>query len=215
MARYAYARVSDKEQHSDRQITNIKKYYPDIQDENIFMDKITGKTYDRPEYSILTKRILRAGDEIVFSELDRVGRTKAGIKDELEFLKKKGVKVRALDIPSTLYDAEGKEQDLIIDLVTTILIEVYSTLAQQELERKEMRQRQGIEEAKKRGVYTGRKPIDVNMTKFADIYTRWKSGELKTVEARALSGLKNNTFYRTVERYEKENKLGKFTSDTI
>ncbi|SKA98557.1 Site-specific DNA recombinase [Caloramator quimbayensis] len=215
MARYAYARVSDKEQHSDRQVTNIKKYYPDIQDENIFIDKITGKTYDRPEYSVLTKRILRAGDEIIFSELDRVGRTKAGIKDELEFLKKKGVKVRALDIPSTLYDAEGKEQDLILDLVTTILIEVYSTLAQQELERKEYRQRQGIEEAKKRGVYKGRKPIDVNMTKFADIYKRWKSGELKTVEARTLSGLKNNTFYRTVERYEEQYKLGKYASEAI
>lgn len=209
MARYAYGRVSDKEQHSDRQVTNFKKYYPDILDENIFIDKITGKTYDRPEYSIL-KRILRSGDELILSELDRIGRTKAGIKDELESLRKKGVKVRSLDIPSTLYDAEGKEQDLILDLVTTILIEVYSTLAQQELERKELRQRQGIAEAKKRGVYTGRKPINVNMTKFAAIYIRWKSGELKTVEARALSGLKNNTFYRTVERYERENKLGKF-----
>lgn len=212
MAKYAYARVSDKEQHSDRQVTNIKKYCPEIPDENIFIDKITGKTYDRPEYSIL-KRILRAGDELIISELDRIGRTKVGIKDELDFLKKKGVKVRALDIPTTLYDIEG--QDWVLELISQILVETYTALAQQELERKEYRQMQGIQEAKKRGVYKGRKPIDVNMTKFADIYKRWKSGELKTVEARALSGLKNNTFYRTVERYEEENKLGKYASEAI
>jgi len=211
---YGYVRTSDKEQHNDRQITNIKRYCPEILDENIFIDKITGKTYYRPEYSILT-RILRSGDILILSELDRLGRTKAGIKDELDLLKKKGIRIKCLDIPSTLFDAEGKEQDLILDLVTTILVEVYSTLAQQELERKEMRQRQGIEEAKKRGVYKGRAPIEVDMIKFGNIYERWRAGQLKTIEARALSGLKNNTFYRTVERYERENHLGCFASEAI
>lgn len=211
MAIYGYVRVSDKEQHDDRQITNIKKYC-NIPDENIFIDKVTGKTYDRPEYSIV-KRIIKAGDELILSELDRIGRTKAGIKDELDFLKTKGVKVRALDIPTTLYDIEG--QDWVMELISNILIEVYSALAQQELERKEMRQRQGIEAAKQRGVYKGRKPIDVDMTKFADIYKRWKAGQLKTIEARALSGLRNNTFYRTVEQYERKNNLGKFADETI
>ncbi|ATW28598.1 hypothetical protein DCMF_13395 [Candidatus Formimonas warabiya] len=209
MARYSYERVSDKEQKTDRQTTNIQKHFGDIPAENVFRDKITGKTYDRPEWSIL-KRILRSGDELVVSELDRLGRTKAGIKAELEFLKSKGVKLRALDIPSTLYDAEGKEQDLILELVTNLLIEVYSTLAQQELERKEVRQRQGIEEAKKKGVYKGRKPVEVDMSKFANIYSRWKAREIKGVEAKTLLNLKTNTFYRTVERYEKLHGLGKF-----
>ena len=214
MARYAYARVSDKEQHSDRQITNIKKYYPDIPDENIFIDKITGKTYERPEYSILM-RILRIHDEVVFSETDRIGRTKAGIKEELESLKKRGITVRCLDIPSTLYDAEGKEQKLILDLVTTILIEVYSTLAEQELERKTYRQAAGIAEAKKKGVYKGRKPVEVDMSKFANIYSRWKSGELTGVESKNLLGLKTNKFYRTVQRYESEHGLGKFAETAV
>lgn len=207
MAVYAYARVSDKEQHTDRQVSNIRKYVPDLVDDNIFIDKVSGKTYDRPEFSLL-KRLLRTGDELVVSELDRIGRTKTGIKEELDLLKKKGVKLRALDIPTTLIDIEGN--DWVMELVSNILIEVYSALAQQELMRKEMRQRQGIEEAKKRGVYKGRKPIEVDMVKFADIYKRWRSGQLKTIEARMLAGLKNNTFYRTVERYEKENGLGKF-----
>lgn len=207
MSVYAYCRVSTYEQNTQRQITNIKNYCKNnnivISDENIFIDKISGKKYERPEYAVL-KRILRSGDIIFLSELDRLGRTKAGIKEELEFIKKKGAKIKCLDIPSTLYDAEGKEQDLIINLVTSILVEVFSTLAQQELVRKEMRQRQGIEEARKRGVYKGRKPIDVDMNKFGDIYERWKLGQLKTIEAKALSGLKNNTFYRTVEKYERE-----------
>jgi DNA invertase Pin-like site-specific DNA recombinase len=201
---YGYCRVSTNEQHSDRQITNIKKYFPTMDEDNIFIDKISGKTFERPEWSLL-KRILRSGDELIVSEIDRLGRTKAGIKEELDFLRNKGIHLRALDIPSTLFDAEGGEQKLIIELITTILIEVYSMLAQQELERKEMRQRQGIDEAKKRGVYKGRKPIEVDMGKFADIYKRWKFGQLKTCEARNLIGLKNNTFYRIVKRYESEN----------
>ena len=203
MGIYGYCRVSTCEQHSDRQITNIKKYCSSIEEENLFIDKISGKTFERPEWSVL-KRILRSGDELVVSEIDRLGRTKTGIKNELDFLKDKGVRLRALDIPSTLFDADGNEQKLIVDLITTILIEVYAMLAQQEIERKEMRQRQGIEEAKKRGVYKGRKPIEVDMVKFGDIYKRWKSGQLKTDEARNLIGLTNNTFSRIAKQYETE-----------
>ncbi len=198
---YFYGRVSTKEQHYERQLTTAKTYYPELSEDNIFIDKVSGKTYERPEYGVL-KRILRGGDELIIAELDRLGRTKAGVKSELDWLKAKGVRIRCLDIPTTLQDIEG--QDWVLELINNILIEVYSSIAQQELERKEYRQRAGIEEAKKRGVYKGRKPIEVDMSKLADIYPRWKSGQLKTKEVMELLSVKPNTFYRLIQRFEQE-----------
>lgn len=196
---YFYGRVSTTDQHAERQITAVRKYRPTLKAENIFIDKITGKTYDRPEWNVL-KRILREGDELIVSELDRLGRTKQGIKETLEFIKGKGIIIRCLDIPTTLQDIEG--QDWVLELVNNILIEVYSSIAQQELERKEYRQKAGIEEAKKKGVYKGRKPIEYNEGKLVDIYPRWKAGQIKSKEFMALLDLKPNTFYRTIAKYE-------------
>lgn len=196
---YFYGRVSTTEQHSDRQLTRARNYRPDLLDDNVFIDKITGKTFDRPEYKVL-KRVLRQGDELIISELDRLGRTKCGVKEELNVLTSKGVYVRCLDIPTTLITLDN--QDWVMDLVNNILIEVYSTLAQQELERKEYRQMAGIAEAKKRGVYKGRQPIQYNHDTLVSIYPRWKSNILKSKECMELLKLKPNTFYRVIARYE-------------
>jgi len=199
---YFYGRVSDKEQHEDRQLTAARKYCSTLKDENIFIDKITGKTFNRPEWNVL-KRILRKGDVLILCELDRIGRTKKGIMESLEFLKAKGVIIRCLDIPTTLIDIDG--QDWVLELINNILIEVYSTMAQQELERKEYRQKAGIAEAKKKGVYKGRKPIEYDEEKLADIYPRWKAKQLKAKECMSLLNLKPNTFYRAIEKYEIDN----------
>jgi len=198
---YFYGRVSTTDQHAERQITAAKKYKPTLKDENIFIDKVTGKTFDRPEWNVL-KRVLRKGDELIVSELDRLGRTKQGIKETLEFLKSKEVRIRCLDIPTTLHDIEG--QDWVLELINNILIEVYSSIAQQELERKEYRQRAGIEEAKKKGVYKGRKPIEYDEELLISLYPRWKAKQLKAKECMSLLGLKPNTFYRAIEKYEEE-----------
>lgn len=198
---YFYGRVSTTDQNVDRQITAARKYKSTLKDENIFIDKITGKTFDRPEFNIL-KRIIRKGDELIVSELDRLGRTKEGVKETLDFLKERGVRIRCLDIPTTLIDIE--EQDWVMDLINNILIEVYSSIAQQELERKEYRQKAGIEEAKKKGIYKGRKPIDYDKEKLIGIYPRWKAKQVKSKEFMSLLGLKPNTFYRAIEKYEAE-----------
>ena len=89
--RYGYVRVSTKDQHPDRQIENIKKHYPDIKDDNLFIEKISGKKGmdERDEYAVL-RRIVRSGDELVIDALDRLGRKKTDIKAELEYLKTKG-----------------------------------------------------------------------------------------------------------------------------
>lgn len=115
---YGYGRVSDKDQHPDRQIAAIKKYAPDIPEENLFIEKISGKkgVDDRAEYAVL-RRVLRAGDRLYIDSLDRLGRRKADIKAELEYLKNKGVIVRVLTIPTTLINLEGQDWVLELGLV--------------------------------------------------------------------------------------------------
>lgn len=200
---YGYVRVSSKEQHPERQIENIKKYYPNIKEENIFVEKVSGKKGmdTREEYAVL-RRVMRAGDELIIDALDRLGRKKADIQAELEYLKAKGVVIRVLLIPTTLMEIEG--QSWAMDMINNLLIEVYTSLAQQELNEKERRQREGIEIAKQKGVYKGRKRIAYDDNKFEELYTRWKSGAILAKEFMALIGLKPNTFYRAIQRYEAE-----------
>ena len=199
---YGYARVSTGSQNLDRQKAAIKAYMPSISEENIFMEKITGKSEadERSEYRIL-RRILRKNDELIIDSLDRLGRTKRIIKEELEYLKNKGVIIRVLNLPTTLIK-DMENQSWVFELVNSILIEVYSSISEAEMIERERRQRAGIEAGKLRGVYKGRKPTPIDLQKFVSIYTRWKAGELKAVEAMRLLNLKNNTFYRTVQRYE-------------
>jgi len=201
--RYGYVRVSTKEQHPDRQIENIKKHYPDIKDDNLFIEKISGKKGmdERDEYAVL-RRIVRSGDELVIDALDRLGRKKTDIKAELEYLKTKGVVIRVLLIPTTLMEIDG--QEWVLEMINNLLIEVYTSLAQQEISEKERRQRDGIEVAKANGVYKGRKPIEYDEVKFTDLYKRWRNGAIKAKEFMELMGLKPNTFYRIVKRYEME-----------
>ena len=201
--RYGYVRVSTKDQHPDRQIENIKKHYPDIKDDNLFIEKISGKKGmdERDEYAVL-RRIVRSGDELVIDALDRLGRKKTDIKAELEYLKTKGVVIRVLLIPTTLMEIDGQEWAL--EMINNLLIEVYTSLAQQEISEKERRQRDGIEVAKANGVYKGRKPIEYDEVKFTDLYKRWRNGAIKAKEFMELMGLKPNTFYRIVKRYEME-----------
>ncbi len=201
--KFGYARVSTVGQHLDRQVESIKRYCPDINDRDIFVEKISGKrgVDERQEYMCL-RRMLRAGDELIIDSLDRLGRNKKGIKDELEFFKNNGIVLRVLMMPTTLIEIDG--QAWVMEMINNLLIEVYSSLSEHELVEKERRQRAGIEEAKKRGVYRGRKPIEIDSERFGDLYDRWKSGAIRAKEFMDLMELKPNTFYRAVQRYEKE-----------
>lgn len=200
---YGYVRVSTKEQHPERQIESIKKQYPNIKVDNIFVEKVSGKKgmEEREEYAVL-RRIVRSGDELVIDSLDRLGRKKDDIKTELEYLKTKGVVLRVLMIPTTLIEIDG--QEWAIEMINNLLVEVYTSLAQQEVSEKERRQKEGIEIAKAKGVYKGRKPIEYDPIRFEELYKRWKAGSIMAKEFMALIGLKPNTFYRAVQRYESE-----------
>ena len=140
MAKYFSARVSSKDQNLARQLAEAKKY--GVPEENIFCDKITGRKKDRPEYDKM-KSLLQRGDEVYFKELDRIGRDKCLIKEELEWFRERGVLVRILDVPTTLMELPAG-QEWVFEMVNNILIEVLGTIAEQEWKKTKQRREEGI-----------------------------------------------------------------------
>lgn len=147
MRKYLYIRVSTKEQNESRQLALKEKY--GLRTSDVFIDKKTGKNFNRPEYQKL-KAELQKGDTLILMSLDRLGRNKEQALEELRELKQKGVRLVVDDLPTT--QVEDEKNQLIIEMINNILIEVYTTLAEEELRRTKIRQRQGIEAM----------PLDVN-----------------------------------------------------
>lgn len=147
---YYYARVSSKSQNLDWQIDAFLKDGADEHD--ILTEKFSGKDMDRETYRLLKDHLLRRGDTLVITSLDRLGRNKEKIKNELHELKEKGVRVRILDIPTTNISV-NEGQEWIIDMVNTILIEVLASQAEQERLTIRKRQAEGIALAKAAGKY--------------------------------------------------------------
>ncbi|HAD55111.1 MAG TPA: resolvase [Lachnospiraceae bacterium] len=209
MITYAYERVSSKDQNLERQETAIRNYRPNISDANIFKDKVTGKTFDREHYNemkIILEHLSKVNAtndliEVVFEEMDRLGRDKESIKKELQWYKDRGIYIRILELPSTLVDIDSNNK-WVMDMVTNILIEVYATMAQQELEKRAKRQTEGIIEAQKKGIKFGRQPIQLNESEFMTVYNSWKAAEINARQAMNILGIKPNTFYRRVKEYE-------------
>ena len=209
MITYAYERVSSKDQNLERQETAIRNYRPNISDANIFKDKVTGKTFDREHYNemkIILEHLSKVNAtndliEVVFEEMDRLGRDKESIKKELQWYKDHGIYIRILELPSTLVDIDSNNK-WVMDMVTNILIEVYATMAQQELEKRAKRQTEGIIEAQKKGIKFGRQPIQLNESEFMTVYNSWKASEINARQAMNILGVKPNTFYRRVKEYE-------------
>ena len=112
--------------------------------------------------------------------------------------------MRILEIQTTLVDVDENNQ-WALELTRNLMIDIYSSIAQHELEKRAKRQREGIAEAKKRGVYKGRKPIEVDHEAFEKVYLRWKQKEITAVQAMEQLNLKASTFYRKVKIYENEN----------
>jgi len=173
MAKYFSARVSSKDQNLARQLAEAKKY--GVPEENIFCDKITGRKKDRPEYDRM-KSLLQRGDEVYFKELDRIGRDKCLIKEELEWFRERGVIVRILDVPTTLMELPSG-QEWVFEMVNNILIEVLGTIAEQEWKKTKQRREEGIAAmpvvdgkrvSSKTGKGFGRPEIEVTIDKRPD-----------------------------------------------
>ena len=150
---YYYARVSSKEQNLDRQIAAFKAL--GSQDREIITDKESGKDLERAGYQALKNAMLRRGDTLVVKSLDRLSRNKCDIKNELQYFKDNGIRLKVIDLPTTMMELPAG-QEWVFEMVNNILIEVLGTIAEQERETIRKRQAEGIESAKAKGKKLGR-----------------------------------------------------------
>lgn len=189
---YYYARVSSKEQNLDRQISAFMALGASERD--IVTDKESGKNLDRKGYQALKNAMLRRGDILVIKSLDRLSRNKADIKNELQYFKDNGIRLKVLDLPTTLMEYPDG-QEWVFDMVNNILIEVLGAIAEQERVAIHQRQAEGIAAAKAKGKHLGR-PKAVKPDNWDDVIYQWKSGAITAKKAMELTGLKRSTFYQ-------------------
>ena len=193
---FYYARVSTREQNLDRQIAAFKAM--GAAERDIIVDKASGKDMNREGYTALKTAMLRRGDTLVIKSLDRLSRNKADIKNELTYFLHNGIRLKVLDIPTTMMDfPEG--QEWVMDMVNNILIEVLSSIAQQERETIRTRQAEGIAAAKAKGKYLGR-PMVETPENWEDVMRQWRNGEITAVRAMELTGVKRSTFYKLAKQ---------------
>ena len=167
------------------------------------MDKASGKNFQRPGYQALKGVMgLRKGDTLYIMSLDRLSRNKNDIKEELQWFKNNNINLRILELPTSMIELPN-EQQWIGEMVTNILIEVMSSMAERERMEIRRRQKQGIEAAKLKGKHLGRPRITMP-DNFAEIYALWKKEEITAKEAMEILNIKSNTFYRFIKKYENE-----------
>lgn len=211
---YGYVRVSTAEQNLDRQYKAIEDYCNsnniNFKDVVIFADKMSGKDLNRKQYQAL-RSVIKRNDTLILKELDRLGRNKEDIKNELDYYKMLGVRVKILNIPTTLIDLP-QGQEWVFEMINNILIEVLGAIAEEERIKIKARQKEGIEAALKKGVKFGRekKSVDNLPDNFVKIYRRLKSkskkGTLTSEEAAAILGVSRMTLHRWIKIYESEDK---------
>ena len=194
---YGYARVSSRDQNEDRQIDSLRTF--GVADENIIIDKCSGKDTQRDGYQYLKRQILRSGDTLVLKELDRLSGNKSDIKHELEYFREHNIHIRILDIPTTLTDFP-KEQMWIMDMINSILIEVLGSIAENERLKIKHRQKEGIEAAKKRKVRFGRPEIP-KPENWDFVISEVKSGQLRPVDAMKHLGLSHSQYYYMCKKF--------------
>ena len=187
---YAYIRVSTAEQNEDRQIDAMTALK--IPQSQIFMDKQSGKDFNRPAYIALVKK-LRQGDLLYIKSIDRLGRSYEEIQNQWRILTRdKGIDVSVIDMP--LLDTRNG-RDLMGTFLADIVLQVLSFVAQNERETIRKRQAEGIASAKARGVKFGR-PVKMPPDNFAKLVKDWERGKLSFAEVLSEAGLKESSFYR-------------------
>lgn len=192
---YGYIRVSSKDQCEDRQWLALKQF--DIPRKNIYVDKVSGKNFDRSEYNRLVKR-LKKGDVLIVLSIDRLGRNYDEIQNQWRIITKvKQVDIVVLDMP--LLDTRKKgDQDLTGTFIADMVLQILAYVAQIERENIKQRQKEGIHAAKSRGVIFGRPRKDVPQN-FKEIKNQWLQNQITSRQAAKALGIAQSTFLRWVQ----------------
>ena len=192
---YGYARVSSVDQNEERQMIALKN--SGVKSKNIFMDKLSGKDFNRPNYKRLLKR-LKHGDLLYILSIDRLGRNYEEIQNQWRILTKEtGVDICVIDMP-LLDTRNGK--DLMGTFIADLVLQILSFVAQNERENIKKRQTQGIAAAKAKGVKFGR-PEVLKPENFAEILTKWGKKQISIKEVLKLCNMKEATFYRRLREF--------------
>lgn len=215
MLYFAYHRTSTEDQHLDRGLKEITEFINAHEIKlinDIYTDQCTGKNFDRPQYKDLIKAMdlikqVNPGEKIslIVTELDRLGRNKQLTLKEIRKMQDKGIRLMVLEIPTTLTELpkDNSISTMIMETINNMLIEMYASFAQAELEKKEKRQREGIAAKKARGEWDdyGR-PRALDFNKFVKEYKRVLSGDIKPTECMKLLDITKPTYYRYRKEYE-------------
>jgi DNA invertase Pin-like site-specific DNA recombinase len=193
---FGYIRMSSSEQNIDKQLQEILEL--GICERDIYIDKQSGKDFERPQYMAL-KTILRPGDIVYIKSIDRFGRNSREIKKEWEEITQQiGADIKVIDMP--LIDTT-QYKDLIGNFVSNLILEILSFTAEQEIMNIKQRQLEGIKIAKAKGKHLGRPKTKIPEG-WEEIYSRWKSNNITAVKAMEELGLAKSTFYKLVKLYE-------------
>lgn len=193
---YYYARVSTSNQNLDRQMKAFRDLGAD--ERNIVTDKESGKNFDRAGYQALKTTMLRTGDTLVITSLDRLSRSKGDIQAELKWFKEHGIRLKVIDLPTTMLELP-ENQSWVFEMVNNILIEVMGTIAEQERYMIRKRQREGIEAARQKGKRFGRPALPLPEN-WQEVYGLWTQKRLQLRRTMELTGLKRTHFYKLVKQ---------------
>jgi len=192
---YGYIRVSTKEQNEDRQLAAMRDF--GVQEGNIFLDKLSGKDFERPSYKRLLKK-LKPADTLVIKSIDRLGRNYEEILEQWRFItKERRANIVVLDMP--LLDTRQKERDLTGTFIADLVLQILSYVAQTEREFIHQRQAEGIAAAKARGVRFGRPPIE-RPPRLQEVQKAWERREISAREAARRLNINRMTFLTWVRQ---------------
>lgn len=188
---YGYIRVSTKDQHEDRQMIAMQEF--GVSEKRIYMDKLSGKDFDRPQYKRLLRR-LKGGDTLVVKSIDRLGRDYSEIQNQWRIItKEKKANIVVLDMP--LLDTHQKGRDLTGTFIADLVLQILSYVAQVERENIKQRQAEGIAAAKAKGVRFGREKMPIP-EEFYALRTRYREGSITARAAARELGVAHSTFLK-------------------
>ena len=196
--KYGYVRVSTKEQNIDRQL--VEMYAQGLNDKTIFIDKQSGKDFERDEYQKL-KKILKSGDLLIIKSIDRLGRNYDMIIDEWRTLvNDMNVDIQVLDMP--LLDTRTEGKNLVGKFISDIVLQILSFVAENERENIKKRQAEGIRIAKEKGKHLGRPKLKLPKN-FQSIANKYKKKEITLAEALSSLNMSRSSFYKNLNYFNK------------